>query len=156
MSRCAAIVSLSAALVLGLAAPAFAADTGKTITPAEADAIAADSPRFTAAQANAGKAVARVKFLRPIDSYEVVDQHALLVWETNFRAWLVEVRPGAACRGLDRTFAVGIDTLADSLNTSNADIVGRDGIRCRISQIREVDVPGMRATERAAKVAGGS
>lgn len=155
MSRRASIVSLSAALVLGLCAQAFASDS---TAAAEADAApeAADSPRFLAAQANAGEPVTRVKFLRPIDSYEVVDAHAVLVWETNFKAWLVDLRPSPACRALENTFSVGIDTHSDSLNTSNGHIVGRDGIRCRIIQIREVDVPGMRATERAAQVADGT
>jgi Family of unknown function (DUF6491) len=159
MSRCAAVVSLSAALALGLATQAFASDAAEPVQAADPEAAPAktvDSPRFIAAQANAGVAVPRVKFLRPIDSYEVVDEHAVLVWETNFKAWLVDLRPSPACRSLDNTFAVGIDTMSDSLNTTNGHIVGRDGIRCRIIQIREVDVPGMRATERAAQVAHGS
>ncbi len=154
MSPRLATLSFSAALALGLAAPAFASDSTEATAPAAAEA--ADSPRFIAAQANAGESVKRVKFLLPINSYEVVDDHAVLVWETNFKAWLVDLRTSAACRGLDNTIAVGIETLSDSLNTSNGFVVGRDGIRCRITQIREVDVPAMRAAERAAQVASGT
>ncbi|MBP6596588.1 MAG: hypothetical protein KA196_03655 [Arenimonas sp.] len=149
-----ASLSLAVVLSLGLAAPAFSEDAA---APADAAAApeAADSPRFIAARANAGDSVVRVKFLLPIDSYEVVDDHAVLVWETNTKAWLVDLRTSPACRGLDNTIAVGIDTLSDSLNTRNGYIVGRDGIRCRITQIREVDVPAMRTAERAAQVASG-
>lgn len=146
-----AILSLAAALSLGQAFPVGAAEPA---SPADASATGG-SPRFIAAQANAGESVERVRFLLPIDSFEVVDDHAVLVWETHTKAWLVDLRESAACQHLDRSIAVGIDTMSDSLNTRNGFIVGRDGVRCRIVQIREVDVPGMRAAERGAQVASG-
>ena len=135
-----ALISIAATLTLGLAGHAL----GKT-DPAEA---ARDAKRLEAATANAGESVERVRFLRPIDSYEVVGEQAVLVWETPTKAWLVDLRKSAACRDLDMSITIGIDNNHDSISTKNAYIVGDRGIRCKITQIREVDVPGMRATER--------
>lgn len=140
-------LSICAALAIGLALPAAAADA-----PATA-AATREAARFDAAQANAGEPVSRVKFLRPIHSVEIVDPQAVLIWETNTRAWLVDLRESTACRHLDSGIAIGIETASDTINTSNSFLVGRYGTRCRVTQIREVDVPGMRAAERAARVA---
>jgi hypothetical protein len=134
-----------AALALGVAMPVAAADAPATATR--------EALRFEAAQANAGEPVPRVKFLRPIHSVEIVDAQAVLIWETNTRAWLVDLRESTACRHLDSGVAIGIETKSDTINTSNSFLVGRYGTRCRVTQIREVDVPGMRAAERAARVA---
>lgn len=130
-----ALITLSATLALGLAAPAFGAD--------------AKSPeRLELARNHAGESVQTVRFLRPIHSYEVIDDHAVLIWQTPTRAWLVDLEQGLTCRGLDKSITVGIDTMSDTLNTSNGYIVGDFNLRCKITSIRKVDVPAMRAEER--------
>jgi hypothetical protein len=144
-------LSICAALALGIALPVAASDAPATAT-ATATATR-EALRFEAAQANAREPVSRVKFLRPIHSVEIVDPQAVLIWETHTRAWLVDLRQSAACRHLDSGVAIGIETATDTINTSNSFLVGRYGTRCRVTQIREVDVPGMRAAERAARVA---
>ena len=142
MSPRLALTTLVATLALAVAAPALA------INDAADDAR--DAIRLQAARANAGEPVKKVRFLRPVDSYEVVGDTSILVWETNFKAWLVEVRPNESCqaRHLDRDASIGLEASYDTLNTSNGYFVGRDGMRCRIIEIREVDVSAMRAAER--------
>lgn len=139
------LITLSATLALGLAsiAPALA------VNDAQEDAD--DARRLAAASAHAGEPVKTVRFLRPVHSYEVVGEHAVLVWETPFKAWLVELRPSPACRDLDLGISVGLDTSHDTLNTSNGYVVAEHGVRCKMERIREVDVPAMKAAERGAK-----
>jgi hypothetical protein len=144
MSARLAFISLLAAAAIAAAAPVLA------INSAADDAR--DAARLEAARANAGKPVKSVRFLRAVHSYEVVGDTSILVWETNTRAWLVDVRPGAACqaRDLNQGWAVGLEAAFDTMNTSNGYVVGRHSMRCRITGIREVDVPAMRAAERLA------
>ena len=111
---------------------------------------AEDEAKLAAARAHADDAVEHVRFLTPIDSIEVIDPHAVLVWETPFKAWLVELRPSPACQRLERGIALGIDTMSDSLNSNNGFIRGDHGVQCRIDSIREVDVKAWRETLRMA------
>lgn len=138
--------SLVTALALTLVATAVSAGDATD---------AADARRLEAARAHAGDPVETVRFLRPINGYEVLGQHSVLVWQTNTKAWLVDVRESAACRAsaLDNSVAVGIETAVDTLNTRNGYVTGRDSLRCKITQIREVDVPAMRVAERSAAAA---
>ena len=147
MSLRLAFLTFGAALAMAASVPALA------INDAADDAR--DAIRLQAARDNAGEPVKKVRFLRPVHSYEVVGDTSILVWETNFKAWLVEVRPNESCqaRHLDRDATIGLETSYDTLNTSNGYFVGRDGMRCRMIEIREVDVPAMRAAERAAEAA---
>ena len=142
MSPRLALMSLSAALSLVLAATAVRAS--------DAD-DAKDARRLEAARANVGEPVQTIRFIRAVDGYEILGQHSVLVWETNFKAWLVDLRESPACRGsdLDNSVAVGLDAAYDTMNTTNGYVTGRDNLRCKINQIREVDVPKMRLAERA-------
>lgn len=139
---------LSFTVALTLAAPALAATTSRE--------AAADAKRLAAARANAAAPVDTIKFLQPIDSYEVIGEHEILVWETNTKAWLVDLRPSAACKHLDRSYAIGLDSMYNTMNTNNSYVVGARNMRCKIVGIREVDVPGMRATERAPEAVASS
>lgn len=147
MSPRLALTTLVAALALAVATPALA------INDAADDAR--DAARLEAARANAAEPVKTVRFLRPVDKYEVVGDTSILVWETNSKAWLVEVRPGEACqaRDLDQGWVIGLEAAYDTMNTSNGYVVGRHNMRCRITEIREVNVPAMREAEKAAKAA---
>jgi len=136
-----AFTALSAALVLALAAPAMASDARREAREAKREA------RLELALAHAGEPVDRVRFLLPAHTFEVVGPHSVLVFQTPRRAWLVDVRDDAGCQHLVNTIAIQLDTLTetDSLNTSNGYIVGDNNMRCKITSLREVDVPGMRA-----------
>lgn len=141
MSPRLALISLTAACALA-AGPVLA------INNAADDAK--DAARLEAARANAGEPVKHVRFLRPVHRYEVVGGTSLLIWETTSKAWLVEVRPGEACqaRDLDQGWAIGLEAAYDTMNTSNGYVVGQHNMRCRITEIREVNVPAMRDAER--------
>lgn len=147
MSPRLALTTLVASLAMAIAVPALA------INDAADDAK--DAARLEAARANAGEPVKTVRFLRPVDHYEVVGDTSILVWETNSKAWLVQVRPGEACqaRDLDQGWVVGLEAAYDTMNTSNGYVVGQHNMRCRITEIREVNVPAMREAENAAKAA---
>ena len=138
------LLPLAAALAVAVAAPALAINT-----PAD---DARDAIRLEAARANAGDPVRTIRFLRPVHSYEVVGPASILVWETNTKAWLVDVRQSPACqpRDLDLSIGVSLESAYDTMNTSNGYVVARDNTRCKITGIREVDVPAMRSAERLA------
>jgi hypothetical protein len=139
-----AVHPLSAALCLALAA-CTSSPTTDSFSAAEARR---DEAKLAAAAAHAAAPVHTVRFLQPIDSIEIVGPQAVLVWEKPYKAWLVDLRPSAACTYLDRSVGLSIDTMSDTLNDSNGWIEGDHGTRCRIERIREVDVDGYRAALR--------
>ena len=141
-----ALPSLAVALALALALPASASDDARP------GPLSKEEQRLVLLDANAGEAVKQVRFLRPIHAYEVVGPLNLLVWETPFRAWLLDLRQGPACARLEQQVAVSIDTLSDSLNSNNGYIRGDAGLSCKIERIREVDVKAWKQAERDAGI----
>ena len=129
-----AVLSLASSLLLALSFPAVASQPD-----AEAEA------RLALLNAHAGESVERVTFLRAVDSYEVVGQQNLLIWETPSKAWLVDLRASAACRSLDRQYKISLSGGFADIKT-NGYIHSPNGI-CRIEQIRPVNVEAMRADE---------
>jgi len=136
--------AVSAALVLGLAAPSVANDAKK----AERDAMYAE--RLELAQAHAGEPVDRVRILTEPYKFEVLGDHAILVWQNQRKAWLVELNADAGCQHMVNSITVRIDTMneSDTMNTSNGYIVGDNNMRCKINGLREVDVVAMRADKK--------
>ncbi|WP_162782210.1 DUF6491 family protein [Arenimonas caeni] len=135
------VPALVAALSLGLAMPAFAAEP-----------LSKSEQRLILLQANAGEPVEHVRFLRPMDSYEVISPQHVLIWENRFKAWLVELRQDQACKYIDRGFSISVETMRDSLNTKNGFLRGEGGVVCKIIGIREIDVPAWRQAERDAGI----
>ena len=144
MNRSLKLMFSGAVLAAGVAACA-SSPSSASIDAAEASR---DQAKLAAAAANTAAPVHTVRFLRPIHAIELVDPQAVLVWETPSKAWLVDLRPSAACTKLDNSIGFSIDTMSDTLNDSNGWIQGDAGTRCKIERIREVDVPGMRAALR--------
>ena len=136
-----ALLSLAAALSLASALPA-----------AGSVATGNDEKRLGLLAAHAGEPVERVRFIRAVHAYEVVGPLNVLIWETPSKAWLIDLRESAACRHLDREFAIGIDTATDSINIRNSYIVARGGVRCRVDGIREVNVQDWKQAERDAGI----
>lgn len=136
-----ALLSLATALSLMVALPAFGSP-----------AATKDEKRLELLAAHAGEPVDRVRFIRAVHAYEVVGPLNVLIWETPSKAWLVDLRQSAACRHLDRDFAIGIDTVTDSINTRNSYIVARGGVNCRVDRIREVNVQDWKQAERDAGI----
>ena len=142
MSAFPALTAFFAALVLALATPAVAGD-------AKQERAAMYAERLELARAHAGEPVDRVRFLLPPYRYEVVDDHAILVWQNTRKAWLVYLKSDAGCQRLVNSLAIQIDTMneSDTMNTSNAYIVGDHNMRCKIIGLRQVDVVAMRAAK---------
>lgn len=136
-----ALPILALALSCVLALPAFASEAGSK-----------EEQRLALLNAHAGEPVTRVKFLRPIHSYEMVGPLNVLIWETPTRAWLLDLRESDACRYLDREFKISIDTLSDSINSTNGYIRSVGGQICRIDRMREVDVKAWKQAERQAGI----
>ena len=147
MSPRLALLAFGASLGMAIAAPALALNSDSDDSK--------DAIKLEAARANAGDPVKTVRFIRAIDGYEVIGSTSVLVWETNTKAWLVEVRAGESCqaRDLDGSWAVGLEAAYDTMNTSNGYMVGRDAMRCKITGIRKVNVPAMREATRGAQTA---
>lgn len=97
-----------------------------------------------------GEPVERVRFLRPMYGYEVVDDHAMIVWETAHKAWLVGLRDEEGCQHLAKEHTLVVSTFRDSLNTANGVVTSTNGTYCRMESIQEVDVKAWREAERQA------
>lgn len=125
-------------IALGLAATATA--TARTSA----------TPPLDVVRAHAGEPIDHVR-LTPRKSrsafttgWEVLGERTLLLWHGRHEAWLVQLRESAACRPLDRQSDVAIAGGFDHLNLRGSVITADNG-QCRIEEIREVDVPAMRA-----------
>ncbi|HLU14050.1 MAG TPA: DUF6491 family protein [Arenimonas sp.] len=131
--------------LLALAAGCASAPADRAATSAKAE------QELELARLHAAEPVSRVRFLRPMDSFEVISDRAIVVWETPFKAWLVELRESPACTRLDNELGLGFDIMSgDSLSTTAGWVVGRNGLRCKMDSIREIDVPAWRDAKRTA------
>lgn len=114
-----------------------------------------DAARLALAVKHAGEPVDHVTFFPAkrsrsgwVNSWEVLGERQLLVWHGKQKAWLVDLRKGAACRSLDKQFQIRVSGGFDALNVRNGYIHSPNGI-CRIEQIRPLNVEAMRAEESA-------
>jgi len=101
----------------------------------------------TQVMANAGAPVGSVVY-RGTYSWEALGDHSLLLWETPQRAYYVDVQP--ICNDLPWEMNIVVDFRNMTLDSKFDNIVVR-GRRCRIYEIRPVDVKGLRAAERLAR-----
>ncbi len=83
------------------------------------------------------------------NSWELLGEHEILFWNGKEKAWLVDLRPSAACRTLDKQFKIAISGGFADLKV-NGYVHSPNGGICRINQIRPVNVEAMRMDERAA------
>ena len=134
---------LIAAALATLSAPVFADDKG-------------GSPeRLALAEAHAGEAVDYARFTRPNRGYEVLDKHALLVWEGYNRAWLVKVREDGNCQGFRNGVNISLERqMYRTINVETGYVRSpRDHSFCKITELRELDVAAWRDAKRAGSIA---
>jgi len=129
------IKAISLALAL-LALPSAQAETTKQL-----------AQRLERVMANAGAPVGSVVY-HGTYSWEALGDHSLLLWETPQRAYYVDVQP--ICNDLPWEMNIVVDFRNMTLDSKFDNIVVR-GRRCRIYEIRPVDVKGLRAAERLAR-----
>lgn len=134
---------LIAALFALCAAPALADDKG-------------GSPeRLALAEAHAGAPVEYARFTRPNRGYEVLDDHALLVWEGYNRAWLVKVREDGNCQGFRNGRDISLERqMYRTINVETGYVRSpRDHSFCKITELRPLDVAAWREAKRAGSIA---
>ena len=97
----------------------------------------------------AGEAQSSVRFSRFYD-FEPLGTDTLLLYESLNRAYLVKIED--FCPDMPSAFKLGVDNSSSSLNVRLDAIVVR-GNRCRIIEIRPVDVKAMKAAQKAKREA---
>lgn len=109
-------------------------------------------------EAHAGAPVQSFNYLRTV-SWTPLGREAFAIWTGPNRAWLIQVhRP---CSDLDFAQAISLTTGPGRSVTDldsvilHRSILGDDrrdpGMRCRIREIRPLDVAGLKASEKAAR-----
>ena len=79
---------------------------------------------------------------------ELLGEREILFWQGKEKAWLVDLRPSASCRTLDRQFKIATSGGFADLKV-NGYLHSPNGGICRIDRIRPVNVEAMRADEAA-------
>lgn len=97
----------------------------------------------------AGEPQSSVRFSRFYD-FEPLGTDTLLLYESLNRAYLVKIED--FCPDMPTAFKLGVDNSSSSLNVRLDAIVVR-GNRCRIVDIRPVDVKAMKAAQKAKREA---
>ena len=135
--------SLMAALALTACAGVQAKDNSY-----EQATAAKDAAQLALFERHAGAPQDNVYFQQRIHGYEVVGPLSIIVWETVHKAWLVDLKPGDACRGLETEAKARLGSMHHSLNVNNTYIEAGHSVRCKVVQIREVDVKAVKADQR--------
>ena len=101
--------------------------------------------RLAEVERHAGAPVEQFHFW-DMDRWETLGRFAIAVWTNPNEAYLITVRP--PCAGLDFADAVGVTSTGRRVS-QQFDFVTFEHQRCRIAQIRPVDVKGLKAERRA-------
>jgi hypothetical protein len=102
-------------------------------------------------EAFAGPAVevVRDRPLRDNESWKPLGEHALLIYESRSKAYLVDLEKKERCRDLSSEYMMQLDSKVNWLSSRNGYIELRDGHGwCKIVSIRPVDVVAMKASRR--------
>ena len=114
---------------------------------AQADTRERREQRLAQVLAYSGAPVDSVRY-RGTDSWEALGDHSLLLWETRQRAYFVDVQSN--CDDSPWANAILVDFRNLTLD-SKFDSILVGGSRCRIEEIRPVDVPGLKTAQRQAR-----
>ena len=120
------------------------------LTPAWADS-GKYAQRLAQVMANAGPPAISVNYRGTYD-WETLGEHTILLWETRQRAYYVDVEP--TCDEFPWAMTISIDV--HNMSLSKFDKIKVRGRSCWISEIRPVDVKGLKAAEKEAKAAKAS
>ncbi len=101
--------------------------------------------RFSEFERHAGAPVEEFHFWQ-MDRWEALGTHAIAVWTNPNEAYLITVK--SPCTGLEFANGVGVTSTGRRVNR-RFDFVTFEHQRCRIAEIRPVDVKGLKAERRA-------
>ena len=107
-------------------------------------------------RAHVTEQVSSIPFSGSIHNWMPLGETALVVWTGPSRAWLLEL--GSKCPYMDYSYAIGFDGRDNRISAGFDSVVPLGGagpnIPCRIDSIHRVDVPAVRAAERAQEAPG--
>jgi hypothetical protein len=95
-------------------------------------------------QRHAGDPVNSLQFFR-MDRFEILGRDSIVLWTRPNQAWLIEV--DEPCFGLDFATSVGVTSNMNRVYRNSDFVVFKDQ-RCRIDQIRPIDVKALKAERR--------
>ena len=101
--------------------------------------------RLGEVEAHAGAPIEEFHFWQ-MDRWESLGRSAIAVWTNPNEAYLITVR--LPCAGLDFANGVGISSTGRRVS-QNFDFVTFEHQRCRIAEIRPIDVKGLKRARRA-------
>ena len=119
-----------------------------TMTSASANS-ARDAERKAQVMAFAGEPVSSIRYIGTHE-WEAIGDHSLLLWETNRRAYFVDLDP--TCNDLKWVMNVAVVAHGLTLDAKFDKILVGDKT-CMIQEIRPVDVKGLKAAEHEAREA---
>lgn len=109
-----------------------------------------DSARLARYEAHAGEPVSSI-FYSPSSGggFDVIDDEHLVLMQSPARNWLLRVDP--PCLSMDSSPYLLIDSQNGKLSANFDAVVSRTqpGMRCRIREIRPVDIKALREAEQA-------
>lgn len=101
--------------------------------------------RRAAYEKAAGAPVSSFHFASSLYSWEPLSDDELVVYTRPTRAWLLKL---AACRNLDFTNTIGLTSNFNEVSVNFDSVLTERGLfPCAISQIRPVDLKGMKADQ---------
>ena len=95
-------------------------------------------------QRHSGEPVGSLRFFR-MDRFEILGRDSIVLWTRPNEAWLIEV--DEPCFGLDFATSVGVTSNMNRVYRNSDFVVFKDQ-RCRIDQIRPIDVKALKAERR--------
>lgn len=98
----------------------------------------------------AGEPVPFVRFTIPRKAYdwEPLGDSAVLVWHTRTKAYLVDLEKSDSCQDIDREITINLDNNINDLDTRNGYIEFQHGGWCKMTQIRPVNVAGLKEAQK--------
>lgn len=106
-------------------------------------------------RAHAIEEVGSIPFSGSVDQWTGLGDSALAVWTSPGRAWLLELT--SRCPDLDHAYGIRFDSRDGRIDAGFDSVIpvsSSTQIPCRIGSIHRVDVPALRAAERAAQDSG--
>ena len=118
-----------------------------------AERLAGDTAQQALYRSHAGAPVKNFRFLGHIYSWTPLGSSAVAVWTRTNEAWLLDL--AGPCDGLEYTPVIGLTSTGSTVSARFDKVLVKNtgGINfpCTIETIRPLDVPALKAAERAAR-----
>jgi len=120
-----------------------------------AERLAGDTAQQALYRSHAGAPVTSFRFLGRIYSWTPLGSSAVAVWTRTNEAWLLDLT--GPCNGLEYTPVIGLTSTGSTVSARFDKVLVRDNapvnMPCTIAEIRPIDVPALKAAERAERAA---